>query len=69
MSKDRLLKFNLADAKINGIVCSTNKRQGMVRSIGISLECDTILRGNAQLLSIHETNIYLFCPKNCASKK
>ena len=46
MSKDRLLKINLHESKIAGVVCSTNAIDGIVRSTAVAAKCDSILRGN-----------------------
>jgi hypothetical protein len=46
MSKSKLLRINMSNANIKGIICSTNARPGMVRSNAKKVECDTKVRGN-----------------------
>jgi hypothetical protein len=46
MSKQKLLRINMEDSNIKGIICSTNARPGMVKSNGKAIECDTKVRGN-----------------------
>jgi len=49
MSKKKLLKINLRDNKIKGIICSTNNRIGLIMSDAKKIECDTKVRSNESL--------------------
>jgi len=46
MSTSKLLKIKMDGQDIKGVICSTNKRPGMIKTNGVNLQCDTKIRGN-----------------------
>lgn len=47
MSKEKLVRINVEESSMKGLVCSTNKVPGMVRPTSLSVGCDTKVRGNS----------------------
>jgi hypothetical protein len=37
MSKKKLMKFNLAETKLSGIICSTNNMEGLIKPLSSKL--------------------------------
>jgi len=67
MSKDKLTKIKLAEADVQGVVCSSNAIDGIIQTKAISIDCEAVVRGNDKLSGSLNSNILVVCPPGCGA--